>query len=328
MSTLYITDALGYGFDMSGTANGIGFAFAAPSVSFSYLGALDQYTLAFSVSGLNPTQYMTVSGSVDLTTGYVLFTDLYLFDRNVSVLLGWSNANILANIYDDFSSGVVFSILNDSDVVFGNSYSDTIKSGNSSDTIFGNGGNDVLFGENGNDFVYGNTGIDMIYGGNGDDVLYGGQNAGAMTAGVGTASDGILRQRDGVEYLFGEAGNDVIYGNYGFDYIDGGSGNDALFGGQDSDTLVGGSGNDTLDGNRGDDVMLGGSGADIFVLGGTGANQVLDFVGVEGDRIDAANPSLVAIGSSVAGYAIIYGNGVSIELVGVTVGSFDSTWVI
>jgi hypothetical protein len=64
--------------------------------------------------------------------------------------------------------------------------------------------------------------------------------------------------------------------------------NDTLLGTSDSDGLTGRSGNDRLVGGNGSDIFSGGKGADIFVLNGpnSGYDQILDFNGFEGDKIE------------------------------------------
>jgi Ca2+-binding RTX toxin-like protein len=293
----------------------------------------------YTISGLSPIKFATIAakfptiaGVADLGTGAAFVTDINYLKSHNETFISWTSANINLNIFDDFAQSIVFSVLNDNDLIIGNSFSDTIKSGNGSDIIFGKLADDFLFGESGNDFIYGNHGLDTISGGLGDDVLYGGQNSGALSGGVGTAGDGILKQRDGIEFLSGNEGNDVIYGNYGSDLLYGGTGNDALFGGQDIDGLFGGAGADTLNGNRGDDILVGGSGADVFVLAGTGANLVTDFSGAEGDRIDATSLSDVIISTTSSGNALLVSgsnlSGVSIELLGVSMSQFDTAWII
>lgn len=214
----------------------------------------------------------------------------------------------------------------------GSSASDQLDGRLEFDTISGGSGDDTINGLQNSDLLFGNQGLDLISGGSGDDTIAGGQNSGSASSGVGTASDGILKMRDGIEYLYGNAGDDLIFGNYGADHIEGGDGNDQLFGGQDIDSLVGGSGDDTLNGNRGDDILTGGSGADIFVLKGTGSNTALDFNGIEGDRIDAPNPSTVNVstaadGSTVLTVASELGS-VNMNLVGVSMDSFQTSWII
>lgn len=209
----------------------------------------------------------------------------------------------------------------------GNSSANYATGSNRADFYSGGAGSDTVFGSGGDDLIYGNTEADYIDGGAGSDLLYGGQNNGPSTTGTGTASDGVARQRSGVETLSGGGGSDVIYGNYGTDLLSGGSGDDQLFGGQDIDSLSGGPGGDTLHGNRGDDVLVGGDGSDVFVLSGTGNKRVLDFDASEGDRVDVGAAGAVIKGTSAAGHALLSDGGVSIELVGIGPAAVLDGWL-
>jgi len=330
MSILIATDDLGTGLSMQSGGGGFVSLVSDGSASYEYIGAIDDYTLAYQIDGADPVAYMTISGTVNTINYDINISELYFFDAAVNPVLIWSSANVTINAFDDFSQSNNLFALNDADGIVGNSYSDVVFAGAGADIVSGAGGDDQLFGEAGNDMIYGNINLDIISGGSGDDTIFGGQNSGALSGGVGTSGDGVLRYRDGVEQLFGNDGNDVIYGNYGTDSIDGGAGNDKLFGGQDADTIIGGTGDDTLYGNRGDDILSGGSGADVFVLAGTGADTVTDFSGAAGDRIEVSDPSAVSLSTSSSGNALISadGGGVTIELVGVSSSAFDTGWLI
>ena len=330
MSYLIATDELGTGLSMqSGGGSFVSLVSDGPS-SVEYLGVIDAYTLAYQIDGADPVEYMTISGTINTYTYDVTVSDVYFFDTNFEPALIWNSANVTINLSGDLSSSSNLFVLNGDDGIVGNSYADVIFAGAGSDLVSGGNGDDTIFGEAGNDWIYGNINLDIVSGGSGDDTIFGGQNSGELSRGVGTASDGVMRYRDGIEQLFGNDGNDVIYGNYGTDYLDGGSGNDVLYGGQDKDSIAGGSGDDTLHGNRGDDLLTGGNGADVFVLGGTGADRVTDFSGAAGDRIDVSDPNTVSISTSNAGHALISSadGGVTMELIGVSSNAFNTAWLI
>lgn len=200
--------------------------------------------------------------------------------------------------------------------LLGSTGSDNLSGEASNDTIVGDDGQDTISGNAGNDIIYGNLEIDRIYGGSGNDTIYGGQNNGPASTGEGSASDGTLKQRDGVESISGGSGDDVVYGNYGSDLLWGNDGNDKIFGGQDKDTLSGGAGNDTLYGNRGDDFLIGGDGADNFISS-HGDNTISDFNVSEGDWILELSQKTSTEDTS-AGVKFTYSDGETVTLTGIS----------
>ena len=67
-------------------------------------------------------------------------------------------------------------------------------------------------------------------------------------------------------------------------------GNDALDGTSTNDVIFAGTGNDTIDGGGGTDRLSGGAGADTFTLRNLdGTTTLIDFDGVEGDRLDISD---------------------------------------
>ncbi len=230
---------------------------------------------------------------------------------------------------DDFKDLVdAWTADSDGSVMTGSDTADVISGTSASDVMYGYSGSDTLSGGAGDDLIYGNYETDLLIGGSGSDTIYGGQNNGPASTGNGSASDGVSRQREGLETVSGGDGGDVLYGNYGSDLLYGGSGDDRLFGGQDADTLSGGAGSDTLYGNRGDDVLVGGAGSDVFVLTGTGTDTVNDFSSAEGDRIDVGDSNAVVIGTASSGFALLSEGDVSIELVGVATSDVQTSWFI
>ena len=153
----------------------------------------------------------------------------------------------------------------------------------------------------------------------GDDVVY------------GSDGDDVIEGDDGDDKLYGEGGDDTLYGDRGRDLLEGGAGDDVLRGGRDKDVIRGGEGDDTiLHSAREDwqDEIDGGEGYDSLVnagyrnmkldgfsredtsieridakwrdIDGTDGENVLDFRGVELDRvrkIDAENGDDVVYGS-------------------------------
>jgi Ca2+-binding RTX toxin-like protein len=151
----------------------------------------------------------------------------------------------------------------------------------------------------GNDTLRGNDGEDWVVGGKDNDLL------------------------------FGDAAFDIVYGNMGNDTVDGGAGNDWVRGGQGDDTVMGGAGDDWIWGDKGNDTLSGGAGADLFYsLAGAGIDRITDFNYAEGDRLKLdGNPSrtVAQVGADVI---VDMGNGDQVILVGVTLSSLGSGWIL
>jgi Ca2+-binding RTX toxin-like protein len=150
-------------------------------------------------------------------------------------------------------------------------------------------------------FIEGTSAADHLQGSDEDDVMTGGEGCDCLAAGGGA---------------------DFVDGGADADDLSGGLGNDILLGGDGHDRLRGGYGNDRLDGGAGDDVLLGGAGydrltgglgADAFCFSATAMRQgsvssdvVVDFNGLEGDRIKLegyARPLMVTSAFFVDGSA-------------------------
>jgi len=212
------------------------------------------------------------------------------------------------------------------DWVTGSSAGDVISGADGNDVISGALANDSLYGDAGNDTIFGNHELDLIVGGAGDDELWGGQNAGTATL----DAYGNLRQQEGVEYLYGGEGNDLVVGNYGDDVCYGEGGNDSVYGGQNDDTVYGGAGNDDIYGNRDNDTLYGEAGSDTFHFGsaeGQGNDIIMDFSGAAGDLVDLPDATYT-ISTSTSGNALITYSTGSVEISGVAVSAFDTSWIV
>lgn len=100
----------------------------------------------------------------------------------------------------------------------------------------------------------------------------------------GSASDKIVGN-EASNWLYGYNGNDLLYGREGNDYLAGGSGNDGLSGNIGKDRLYGGEGADNLYGGvEADSFIYSSIGDSTYAL--AGRDDIFDFVGSEGDRID------------------------------------------
>jgi Ca2+-binding RTX toxin-like protein len=246
MSTLIAWNSMGSGIDMSGITTGGGFLFNENSISTTYLGEIDWDTIAFSVSGAGLVKYFVVSGTVDLSSGDAVLTELIYGDVNANPLISWTDTDLHINLFDDFSSGINYSLLNTSDNIWGNKFADIIKAGDGNDDVQGNGGNDIIYGERDNDSLSGGDGNDSLYGGEGNDSL------------------------------FGYKDDDILYGGTGNDLLGGGDGNDSILGGTGKDVLTGGSGRDYFDFNKITETGITLSTRDV----------IKDFSKSQGDKID------------------------------------------
>jgi predicted extracellular nuclease/2',3'-cyclic-nucleotide 2'-phosphodiesterase (5'-nucleotidase family) len=151
----------------------------------------------------------------------------------------------------------------------------SVSGGNKSDVIAGESGSDTLSGGNGNDKLTAGSGNDVVTGGNGNDLLDGGFGNDSLTGGNNndTLSGGIDD-----DTLSGGNNNDKLDGGDHDDQLSGGNNNDTLLGGSGNDELEGGNNNDLLDGGAGDDTMDGGIGSDRFVVApGGGIDEITDF---------------------------------------------------
>lgn len=166
----------------------------------------------------------------------------------------------------------------DSELLQGSHFDDTISAGAGADRINGAGGADAIDGGDGDDVLYGGAGDDVIHGGAGQDHLH------------DDSGDDLLDGGDGDDYLtrYSTAGNDTLLGGDGNDEIsvmgydegesvevDGGAGDDTIW------TYVGFA--DTL-------TVSGGAGADTYIFQyglASAAYTITDFAtGNGGDRID------------------------------------------
>ncbi|EDZ48536.1 hemolysin-type calcium-binding region [Rhodobacterales bacterium Y4I] len=172
-------------------------------------------------------------------TTYTL-TDAIFMDYWENTLASVTGMDLTFDIMDDFSYGVQFSNMwNTDDTFWLNDYQDYVQAGQ---------GDDIVWSEGGADRIYGQGGDDSIYGGAGNDKL------------------------------FGNAGADVLDGMSGRDLLKGGGGSDFLWGGAGKDRLAGGGGIDVLYGGKGNDRLTGGKGADAFVFNsGDGQDTITDF---------------------------------------------------
>lgn len=207
----------------------------------------------------------------------------------------------------------VFVLFAGNDRADGGDGNDRIHGGAGNDTLHGGAGRDYLRGEEGDDVLYGGADFDDMHGNMGNDTLYGGDG-----------DDWVVGGKDN-DLLFGENGFDIVYGNLGNDTVDGGAGNDWVRGGQGDDVVIGGTGDDWLFGDRGNDTLTGGAGADVFFFhADAGFDRVLDFNGLEGDRVKVEFGTYTI--SERGGDTLLDFGSSQMLLVGAA--NFDPGWVI
>jgi glucose/arabinose dehydrogenase len=178
-------------------------------------------------------------------------------------------------------------------------------------------GLDYLRGEEGDDRIYGGFGFDDVHGNMGNDTVSG-----------GAGNDWVVGGKDN-DALFGDDGDDIVYGNLGADTGDGGAGADLVRGGQGDDVLQGGAGADFISGDLGNDTITGGTGADTFnSFGDAGLDRVTDFNRGEGDRVRLDPGSTYAASQQGADTVVEITGGARVVLVGVTLSSLDSNWIV
>ncbi|MCT7949670.1 hypothetical protein NG798_07715 [Ancylothrix sp. C2] len=144
-------------------------------------------------------------------------------------------------------------------------------------------GDDFIDGTPDIDQVNGNLGGDNIFAYGGDDFLMGGRGNDNLNG--GDANDFLHGNLDN-DFLFGDAGNDIVRGGRGDDFISGGDGSDLIIGELGFDILIGGTGNDNFI-VRTDTVTdpLTGQVSSNAVFNVRAADQIIDFVAAEGDKI-------------------------------------------
>ena len=157
--------------------------------------------------------------------------------------------------------------------------------------IEGNGGNNVLDGGAAADRLAGGLGNDTyIVDNKGDQVIELAEQGRDLVQ-----SSVSFTLAEGLEDLTLTGSGDISgTGNAAANLLRGNVGNNLLVGGAGCDKLYGEDGNDRISGGAAADRLTGGAGADIFVferLSDSGAassarDAILDFAGVEGDRID------------------------------------------
>ncbi len=212
------------------------------------------------------------------------------------------------------------------DLLRGGAAQDVINGQAGNDTVFGSEGDDLIHGNDGADYLRGDDGVDTILGDAGNDDINGNKGADLLSGGAG--EDWVVGGQ-GDDTLDGGDNFDIVYGNLGNDSLSGGNGNDWLRGGQGNDTVVGGDGNDWIWGDLGADVLTGGSGADIFhIAAGSGADRITDFNRTAGDRIVIDDRTAYTLAQSGTDVVITLASGDTAVLVGVTLSSLGSDWLL
>ena len=198
--------------------------------------------------------------------------------------------------------------------------------GGGNDTYWGGAGDDRIVDAAGSNYLRGEAGNDNIFGGSGFDDING--NMGADTLRGNDGEDWVVGGKDN-DLIFGDAAFDIVYGNMGNDTVDGGAGNDWVRGGQGDDSVMAGAGDDWLWGDRGNDTISGGAGADLFYsFAGAGIDRITDFSYAEGDRLKLEGSPSRTITQVGADVIVDMGNGDQVILVGVSLASLGSGWIV
>ena len=247
---------------------------------------------------------------IDLRQGF--FSDVGGYRGNVAIARG-------ADIEDAYSGS-------GADSLTGNTLANRLSSGAGADTAFGGEGNDTLTDASGSNYLRGDAGDDSVSGGSGFDDING--NMGNDTLRGNDGEDWVVGGKDN-DLIFGDAAFDIVYGNMGADTVDGGAGNDWVRGGQGDDSVIGGAGDDWLWGDRGNDTISGGAGADLFYsFSGAGIDRITDFSFAEGDRLKLEGSPSRTITQVGADVVVDMGNGDQVILVGVSLASLGSGWIL
>src|SRR4051794_27733932 len=178
MAVFGLSNAAGFGFDMSGTDSaGWSLSVSDPDVTeelfyddgwlaiYNVYGSpiIDEYGFTYAMDGYNIVVYDILYRSQG--TDILSIEDLYLHTT-----------------VDHLQGGAWFVRLNGaSDTFYGNDYRDIIKGGYGNDALVGYAGSDALYGEYGNDRLYGGLDRDLLNGGTQNDYLYGGYGIDTLT---------------------------------------------------------------------------------------------------------------------------------------------------
>ena len=247
---------------------------------------------------------------IDLRPGF--FSDVGGFRGNVAIARG-------VDIEDAIGGA-------GADLITGNSLANRLTASGGSDTVYGGDGADTILEASGANYLRGDAGNDSVSGGTGFDDING--NMGNDTLRGNDGEDWVVGGRDN-DLLFGDAAFDIVYGNMGNDTVDGGAGNDWVRGGQGEDSVQAGSGDDWVWGDRGSDTLSGGAGADLFhSFSGAGIDRIIDFSVAEGDRLKLEGSPSRTIAQVGADVIVDMGNGDQVILVGVTLASLGSGWIL
>jgi subtilisin-like proprotein convertase family protein len=247
-------------------------------------------------------------------------------------------AGIYADLVNGFAqdNGGAFDAINAIEAVFG---TNALRAGALSD---------VMLGDTNSNSFYGFGGQDYILGAGGDDYID-----------VGSGMTNIALGGAGNDTVVGGADDDFMYGNAGNDTLTGAGGNDWLFAGDfsgpaitGSDTCYGGAGNDVIavgsqggnfllaDGGAGNDIIYGGALANDVIRGGSGSDYMYGNTGADtyrfeaGDLISGDQDSIfMNFTGDHLSFALSYQNQISIAagtnagVSGVYLAHTGSTWI-
>ncbi len=319
----------------------------------------DQYTSIENVIGTGFGDYIVGSSVANVLSGAAGF-DTLIGGGGDDVLNGGFGQDILDGgagfdtaSYRDATAQISITLFNQTGLA-GEAVGDTfisienIEGSRFGDFIAGDAGANDISGLDGNDILFGGGGADALRGGNGSDLLRGDGGGDLLDggAGVDTIDYSKAQSRVALElYLnagrIGDAAGDTfvsienVIGTNFNDFVVGDAFANRIEGGGDNDVIQAAGGDDVIVGGLGNDGLTGGSGLDTFIYAtGDGADRIFDFAaGVgAGDVLDLSTGAafdtfeeVLAATSDVNGAAVIdFGNGDSIELVGVAKADLDA----
>jgi len=309
--TTFVRDFLNTFTDTPISISGPGITITADNLTSQGL-LTDNVTTAWRITNFGPADSATLSQySGGFSQLFSLPADSLTFVRGGSA----GTYQLSGGIVNTKASGTqvngIWNLLaNDSYVITGSAFGDTIGGGSANDTLIGGNGNDSLNGFAGADSLDGGAGDDTLNGGPGADTLDGGAGTDTLSYAGSTAGVNVNLATSAVSG--GNAAGDIISnfenltGSSFADTLTGSSVANVIFGDAGNDTLLGGDGNDSLNGGNGADRINGGTGSDSLT-GGASADRF-----VQGTADSTAPTAISAAGNFTVGMTITFGNSLDI----------------
>lgn len=231
----------------------------------------------------------------------------------MAVITGTSGADTTTGGNDtitllDISPGVSGFPTDDADTIFGSSDTilgnDTDGVDDGDDSIDGAGGDDLLYGEGGDDTLSGGLGEDTLNGGDGSDTAdYSYSNSNTLEIDL-TAPSGEPGDSTGLAD-FGSTEEPLLF----IENVVGSNGDNIIIGDDDDNVLDGADGEDSILAGGGDDTVIGGKGEDLYLDGGDGDNDTLDWSQADTDNnVSNSNAFILEQNLILDGYWRVFHN--------------------